>query len=465
MRSENYRQGVSMEDVKFAPEMAKTNRRALRDIKNIIGAPHQHMAVSKRALLDKPPAVDPKNPQAGSAGHRPITRKFAATLASQPSSAPLAPVGCEGQKRNADAAFHGPADMECTKIISDVLPLTMVSEMEEMMNSELKEIEMEDIAEEAAPDIDSCDASNSLAVVEYVDEIYSFYRRSESCVSPNYMSTQTDINEKMRGILIDWLIEVHYKLELLDETLFLTVNIIDRFLARENVVRRKLQLVGVTAMLLACKYEEVSVPVVEDLVQICDRAYTRADILEMERMIVNTLEFDMSVPTPYCFMRRFLKAAHAQSDKKLELLSFFIIELSLVEYEMLKFRPSMLAAAAVYTAQCTISGFKSWNKCCELHTKYTEEQLMDCSKMMVELHQKAGHGKLTGVHRKYSTFRLLPINYVGIYVVSNYVFKRILHLFPDTCNLQNKHLVYLYLKWHPVPETLGMAALDPCFYL
>ncbi|KAL5199972.1 hypothetical protein ABZP36_021175 [Zizania latifolia] len=403
MRSENYNKDVSMEGVKFAPEMANTNRRALRDIKNIIGAPHQHMAVSKRGLLDKPAAVDPKN-QAGLAGHRPITRKFAATSAGQPSSAPLAPIGSERQKRNADTAFHGPADMECTKVIPDEFPLPMVSEIEEMMNSELKEIEMEDI-EEAAPDIDSCDASNSLAVVEYVDEIYSFYRRSEgsSCVSPNYMSTQTDINEKMRGILIDWLIEVHYKLELLDETLFLTVNIIDRFLARENVVRKKLQLVGVTAMLLACKYEEVSVPVVEDLVLICDRAYTRADILEMERMIVNTLQFDMSVPTPYCFMRRFLKAA--QSDKKLELLSFFIIELSLVEYEMLKFRPSMLAAAAVYTAQCTINGFKSWNKCCELHTKYDEEQLMDCSKMMVELHQKAGHGKLTGVHRKYSTFR------------------------------------------------------------
>lgn len=46
------------------------------------------------------------------------------------------------------------------------------------MSSELKEIEMEDI-EEAAPDIDSCDAGNSLAVVEYVDEIYRFYRRTE----------------------------------------------------------------------------------------------------------------------------------------------------------------------------------------------------------------------------------------------------------------------------------------------
>lgn len=74
---------------------------------------------------------------------------------------------------------------------------------------------------------------------------------------------------------------MHYKFELMEETLFLTVNIIDRFLARQTVVRKKLQLVGVTAMLLACKYEEVSVPVVEDLVLISDRAYTRDEILDM----------------------------------------------------------------------------------------------------------------------------------------------------------------------------------------
>ena len=85
--------------------------------------------------------------------------------------------------------------------------------------------------------------------------------------------------------------QVHYKLELLEETLFLTVNIIDRFLARETVVRKKLQLVGVTAMLLACKYEEVSVPVVEDLILICDRAYTRADILEMVKKMCCMLIF------------------------------------------------------------------------------------------------------------------------------------------------------------------------------
>lgn len=77
----------------------------------------------------------------------------------------------------------------------------------------------------------------------------------------------------------------------MDETLFLTVNIIDRFLARQTVVRKKLQLVGVTAMLLACKYEEVSVPVVQDLVLISDRAYTREEILEMVIYSLSALSF------------------------------------------------------------------------------------------------------------------------------------------------------------------------------
>lgn len=67
----------------------------------------------------------------------------------------------------------------------------------------------------------------------------------------------------------------------MEETLFLTVNLIDRFLERQTVPRKKLQLVGVTAMLLACKYEEVSVPVVEDLVLISDEAYTRTEVLDM----------------------------------------------------------------------------------------------------------------------------------------------------------------------------------------
>ena len=84
--------------------------------------------------------------------------------------------------------------------------------------------------------------------------------QTASQCAPTYMTQQTDINQKMRAILIDWLVEVHLKFKLYPETLYLTINLIDRFLEKKLVLRSKLQLVGVTAMLLASKYEEIYAP-------------------------------------------------------------------------------------------------------------------------------------------------------------------------------------------------------------
>lgn len=74
------------------------------------------------------------------------------------------------------------------------------------------------------------------------------------------MHLQPDINARMRSILVDWLVEVHRKFELMPETLYLTINIVDRFLAVKVVPRRELQLVGISSMLIACKYEEIWAP-------------------------------------------------------------------------------------------------------------------------------------------------------------------------------------------------------------
>jgi len=110
-------------------------------------------------------------------------------------------------------------------------------------------------------DIDESDKDNHLAAVEYVDDMYSFYKEVEKESQPKmYMHIQTEMNEKMRAILIDWLLEVHIKFELNLETLYLTVNIIDRFLSVKAVPKRELQLVGISALLIASKYEEIWPP-------------------------------------------------------------------------------------------------------------------------------------------------------------------------------------------------------------
>ncbi|CAN8304624.1 unnamed protein product [Cochlearia groenlandica] len=380
-------------------------RRALSTInKNITEVPSYPYAVNKRSISERDVICCNKLPV-----HRPITRKFAAQLASnkpqiqeEETKKPDSDSSDEAERIVIDVDVSDKEE-ERDEFIDPMFVQHTQAMMEEIDHME-EEIAMEvSDKEEGVIDIDALDENNTLAVVEYIDDIHKFYKETEklSCVAPDYLDRQKDLNERMRGILIDWLIEVHYKFELMEETLYLTINVIDRFLSVHELVRKKLQLVGVTALLLACKYEEVSVPVVDDLILISDKAYTRREVLDMEKLIANTLQFNFSVPTLYVFMKRFLKAS--QSDKKLEVLSFFIVELCLVEYEMLEYTPSKLAASAIYTAQCTLKGFEEWSKTCEFHTGYKEEELMVCARKMVGFHQKAGTGKLTGVHKKYNT--------------------------------------------------------------
>lgn len=195
--------------------------------------------------------------------------------------------------------------------------------------------------------IDERDAVDPLCVTAYVHEMYAHFREKETSTSvrPTFMENQPHINERMRSILVDWLVEVHLKFKLVPETLYLCVNLIDRYLARKEVSRPKLQLVGVACLLIASKYEEIYPPELRDLVctflgpyaffvrcpfyschshsfsgfvaptDICDRAYTRNEILEQEEQILKTLEYQITVPSAHAFLVRFLKAGHA--DKKI----------------------------------------------------------------------------------------------------------------------------------------------------
>lgn len=383
--------------------VATRGRRALGVIDhNLMAAKGYACDVHKKPISQEIAIYDESNRVERNPVQRPITRRFAAQIASTQQMQQENSI----KNKKIDASSHAFQEVELVDVMEHKaamdLSIFMSTEQSEGVSDE-EEVEMEDIFEDSIMDIDGCDAKNPLAVVDYVEDLCAYYKKMEGCsrVSPDYMEQQADINEKMRAILMDWLIEVHYKFELREETLFLTVNLIDRFLEKQSVVRKKLQLVGLIALLLACKYEEVSVPTVDDLIFISDKAYTRRDLLDMEKLMLKKLQFNMSTPTPYVFMRRFLKAV--ELDEKLELVSSFLIELSLLEYEMLKYPPSLLAAAAVYTAQCTVYGFKQWSKTSEWHTNYTEHGLLECSRHMVGFHQKAGTGKLTGVHRKYST--------------------------------------------------------------
>ncbi|ERM99103.1 hypothetical protein AMTR_s00101p00131830 [Amborella trichopoda] len=267
---------------------------------------------------------------------------------------------------------------------------------------------LKDELEEKVDDIDAADVHDQLAVVDYIEDIYAFYKKAESLSQiRDYMGSQVEINDKMRAILTDWLIEVHLKFELMPETLYLTMHIVDRYLSMKIVKRRDLQLVGVTAMLVACKYEEIWAPEINDFVCISDKAYSREQILAMEKDILNDLEWNLTVPTPYVFLARFLKAAG--SDKQMEDLVFFFAELSLMHYVMTKYSPSKMAASAVYAARCTLNRTPFWTQTLILHTGLSEAQVKDCASLMAEFHSVAIESKLKVIYRKYSNPQLSSV--------------------------------------------------------
>ncbi|GMN47131.1 hypothetical protein TIFTF001_016305 [Ficus carica] len=226
-------------------------------------------------------------------------------------------------------------------------------------------------------DIDAADGANELAVAEYIDELYGFYKLSEGETKlSDYIGLQPDINAKMRSILVDWLIEVHNKFELMPETLYLTINIVDRFLSMKVVPRRELQLLGISSMLLASKYEEIWAPEVNDFVCISDNAYIKEQILAMEKAILGKLGWYLTVPTPYVFLVRYIKAS-LPADDKLENMVFFLAELGLMQYSAVTvYCPSLIAASAVYAARCTLDKKPFWTETLKHHTGYSEEQLM-----------------------------------------------------------------------------------------
>ena len=132
----------------------------------------------------------------------------------------------------------------------------------------------------------------------------------------------------------------------------MTVNLLDRYLEKEQIMRTKLQLVGVTAMFIASKYEEIYAPECRDFVYISDKAYTRDEILRMEGQLLAKLNFQLTTPNAFVFVKRFAKVAGIATTPRstTELLANYLVELTLQDYKMLKYLPSTICASAIYLA-------------------------------------------------------------------------------------------------------------------
>ncbi|KIW21055.1 hypothetical protein PV08_01634 [Exophiala spinifera] len=220
-------------------------------------------------------------------------------------------------------------------------------------------------------------------VAEYGDEIFDYMKSLELKMLPNahYMDNQHEIQWSMRSVLMDWLVQVHLRFNLLPETLFLTVNYIDRFLSCKVVSLAKLQLVGATAIFIAAKYEEINCPSVQEIVYMVDGGYTVDEILKAERFMLTMLQFELGWPGPMSFLRRISKAD--DYDLETRTLAKYFLEVTLMDERFIGSPPSFTAAASHCLARVMLRK-GSWTAHHVYYSGYTYSQLEPLVSLLLE---------------------------------------------------------------------------------
>ncbi|VFQ86833.1 unnamed protein product [Cuscuta campestris] len=244
----------------------------------------------------------------------------------------------------------------------------------------------------------------------YVSEIYEYMRQLEMQDGrrplPDYIEkVQRDISANMRGILVDWLVEVAEEYKLLSDTLYLAVAYVDRFLSMKAITRQNLQLLGVSSMLIAAKYEEISPPHVEDFCYITDNTYSKDEVVKMEAYILKFLKFEMGCPTTKTFLRRLTRVAQGHFETQnlqFEFLGYYLAELSLLDYSCLQFLPSLVAAAVTFLSKFTLEPtLHPWNQALKKYAGYKASDLKDCVLIIHDLQLSRRGCFLTAIREKY----------------------------------------------------------------
>ncbi|KAK1366892.1 Cyclin N-terminal domain-containing protein [Heracleum sosnowskyi] len=244
----------------------------------------------------------------------------------------------------------------------------------------------------------------------YASDIYEYLRNMEAETKrrplSNYIEkVQKDVTVNMRAILVDWLVEVAVEYKLLSDTLYLTISYIDRYLSVNVLNRQKLQLLGVSSMLIAAKYEEINPPHVDDFCYITDNTYTKEEVVKMEADVLKSLKFEMGNPTVKTFLRKYNSVAQETQKMpslKLQFLGYYLAELSLLDYECIKFLPSLVAASVIFLARFTIdSKVHPWSSALQLYSGYKPSDLKDCVLIIQDLQSGKRASSLKAVREKY----------------------------------------------------------------
>lgn len=236
---------------------------------------------------------------------------------------------------------------------------------------------------------------------EYAFQTFQYYKERESVFRvPSYISAQLEITEAMRAILVDWLVEVQESFELNHETLYTAVKMTDLYLSKKQVRKEDLQLVGATACLIACKVDERIPPMVDDFLYVCDDAYSRDQLMRMERKMLMVVGYDLGYSLSYRFLRRYGRVCKVTMP--VLTLARYILEFSLMEYSLNVETSESLVAAASLVLAFKMRSIEGWVDTLKYYSGYSPLDLEPTVQTLVAMLKKPQKENLKTVRSKYS---------------------------------------------------------------
>jgi hypothetical protein len=245
------------------------------------------------------------------------------------------------------------------------------------------------------------DPTDVLDCHEFDLEVYQFMRIAETqhLPSPQMFANQQTITPRMRAMVIDWIVDVHRKLRMHTDTLYLTVMLIDQYLTINNLEKGKFQRLACAALLIAGKNDEIRPPSLSDLVELSDNSFSVIALSRMEAALFAAVEFHVDPILPSMFLKRFLRLA--DPDLKLSMMGHFICESALLDSQFIGMIPSKLAAAVVCLAVTLERGANHWTEYLEDNTGY---RMVDIDQIVLNLLTSVKEsvvGKFQAIKRKY----------------------------------------------------------------
>ncbi|KAF9130774.1 hypothetical protein BGW39_002684 [Mortierella sp. 14UC] len=217
-------------------------------------------------------------------------------------------------------------------------------------------------------------AADPSFVSEYQNDIFAYKREMEikHLPDPTYMDRQVELSWHYRVRLIEWLVEVHDRFDLLQETMHLCINYLDRFLSKISIPIDQLQLAGTVALLLASKYEEIQSPAIAELSFLGGDAYPPSRIRQAEIGMLRALNYDMGAPGPMSFLRRISRVD--DFDIEIRTLAKYLLDVTLCDHRFIGV-PSSMVAAVGYRASMLLLDRGAWTEQHEEFSGYNAKTL------------------------------------------------------------------------------------------